>query len=108
GVWFMYDARTGAAIYQRVRLLNQVEHGVLQPGRPVVIYPSSLGGLNYSPSSFDPGTGYVVNNQAETSAVLQQKQNATAANRYKVRGDVDNGLANGAFGLTPLGWHDFG
>ena len=108
GVWFMYDARTGAPIYQHVVLLNQVEHQALQPGRPVVVYPSSLGGLNYSPSSFDPGTGYVINNQAETGAVLKQKENATSANRYKVRGDVDNGLANGSFGATPHGWHDFG
>src|SRR5207237_7449660 len=49
GVWFMYDARTGAPIYQRVKLLNRVEHPALAPGRPVLVYPSALGGLNYSP-----------------------------------------------------------
>jgi len=108
GVWFMYDAQTGAPIFARVKLLNRVEHQPLQPGRAVVVYPSSLGGLNYSPSSFDPGTGYVINNQAETAAVLMEKQNATAANRYKVRGDVDNGLVNGSFGGSLRGWHDYG
>jgi len=108
GVWFMYDAQTGAPIFARVKLLNRIEHQPLQAGRAVVVYPSSLGGLNYSPSSFDPGTGYVINNQAETAAVLMQKQNATAANRYKVRGDVDNGLVNGSFGGRLHGWHDFG
>jgi alcohol dehydrogenase (cytochrome c) len=108
GVWYMYDARTGAPIYQRVKLLNRIEHAPLEPGRVVTVYPSSLGGLNYSPSSFDPGTGYVINNQAETAAALQQKRNATAVNRHKVRGDVDNGLANGEFGNVVPGWHDFG
>jgi PQQ-dependent dehydrogenase (methanol/ethanol family) len=108
GVWFMYDARTGAPIYERVKLLNRIEHGRLQPGHAVVVYPSSLGGLNYSPSSFDPGTGYVVNNQAETASVLMEKKNPAATNQNKVRGDVDNGLANGSFGTQLRGWHDFG
>ena len=104
----MYDARTGAAIYERVKLLNHVEHGRLQPGKAVVVYPSSLGGLNYSPSSFDPGTGYVINNQAETASVLMEKKNPAVTKRNKVRGDVDNGLANGSFGSKLAGWHDFG
>jgi PQQ-dependent dehydrogenase (methanol/ethanol family) len=108
GVWFMYDARTGASIYSRVKLLNRIEHAQLRPGAQVAVYPSSLGGLNYSPSSFDPGTGYVINNQAETSSVLVQKLNASAVNRHKVLGDVDNGLANGSFGSQQPGWHDFG
>jgi outer membrane protein assembly factor BamB len=108
GTWFMYDAATGQAVYERVTLLNHLEHGVLRPGKPVTVYPSSLGGLNYSPSSFDPGTGYVINNQAETGSVLTAKPKAAAAERYKVRGDVDNGLANGAFGASPQGWRDYG
>jgi glucose dehydrogenase len=108
GVWFMYDARTGAPIYARVKLLNRIEHAPLRAGAAVAVYPSSLGGLNYSPSSFDPGTGYVLNNQAETASVLVQKRDATAVNRHKVRGDVDNGLANGNFGSQIRGWHDFG
>src|SRR5207244_6368371 len=107
GVWFMYDARTGVPIYQRVKLLNQVEHPALRPGQPVRIYPGSIGGLNYSPSSFDPGTGYVVNSQAETSAILVQKTRSSV-DKYRVRGDVDLGLANGEFGTAPPGWHDYG
>src|SRR5262249_29322616 len=108
GVWFMYDARTGAQIYARVKLLNRIEHSSLQPGQPVVVYPSSLAGLNYSPSSFDPGTGYVINNQAETASVLVQKPDTAAVNSHKVLGDVDNGLVNGNFGSKIRGWHDFG
>jgi PQQ-dependent dehydrogenase (methanol/ethanol family) len=108
GTWWMYDARTGQPIYEHVKLINQLEHPPLQPGKPVKVYPSSLGGLNYSPSSFDPTTGYVINNQAETASVLVQKSNPAAINKYKIRGDVDNGLQAGTFGYSPKGWHDYG
>ena len=108
GVWFMYDAHTGEPIYSRVKLLNRIEHPPLRPGAAVTVYPSSLGGLNYSPSSFDPGTGYVINNQAETAAVMVQKPDVAKVNVKKILGDVDNGLANGTFGSNLRGWRDFG
>jgi alcohol dehydrogenase (cytochrome c) len=108
GTWWMYDARTGAPIHEHVKLLNQLEHPALKPGKPVLVYPSSLGGLNYSPSSYDPSTGYVINNQAETASVLVQKSDPSKINKYKIRGDVDNGLAAGTFGYAPKDWHDYG
>ena len=108
GEWFMYNALTGAPIYQHVNLLNQNEHPSLKPGESVTVYPSSLGGLNYSPSSYDPGTHYVINSEAETAVTLNEKTNAAALNKAKVQGDVDNGLANGSFGTTPIGWHNYG
>jgi alcohol dehydrogenase (cytochrome c) len=108
GTWWMYDAKTGAPIYQHIKLINQLEHPSLKPGHAVTVYPSSLGGLNYSPSSFDPGTGYVINNQAETASVLEEKANPSAVNKYKIKGDVSNGLAAGTFGYSPKGWHDYG
>src|SRR5689334_8788803 len=61
GVWFAYDAATGQPIYQRIKVIDRTEHPALQPGKQVVVYPSSLGGLNYSPASFDPSTNYVFN-----------------------------------------------
>ncbi len=108
GEWFMYDAHTGAPIYTRVQLVNQEEHPSLVAGRTVDVYPSSLGGLNYSPSSYDPGTGFVINSEAETAVALDEKKNATSLDKAKVQGDVDNGLANGSFGGTPPGWHNYG
>ena len=72
------------------------------------MYPSSIGGLNYSPSSYDPSTGYVVNNQAETSVNLTQVADPTKLNKDKVKGDVDNGLVGNGFGVTPAGSHNFG
>ena len=108
GTWWMYDAKTGAPIYEHVKLINQLEHPPLKPGHAVTVYPSSLGGLNYSPSSYDPTTGYVINNQAETASVLEEKADPAQVNKYKIKGDVSNGLAAGTFGFSPKGWHDYG
>jgi PQQ-dependent dehydrogenase (methanol/ethanol family) len=108
GTWWMYDAKTGAPIYEHIKLINQLEHPSLKPGHAVTVYPSSLGGLNYSPSSFDPTTGYVINNQAETASVLEEKADPAQVNKYKIKGDVSNGLAAGTFGYSPKGWHDYG
>jgi hypothetical protein len=37
-----------------------------------------------------------------------QKSDPSAINRFKIRGDVDNGLAAGTFGYAPKDWHDYG
>ena len=39
GVWFAYDAKTGQPIYQRVKVIDRTEHPLLQPGKPVAVYP---------------------------------------------------------------------
>ncbi len=108
GVWFAYDAATGQPIYQRVQVIDRTEHPALQAGKPVVVYPSSLGGVNYSPASFDPATGYVINGAAETAAVEDQVQLTPAQLANKLVGDVFLGLANGDFGTLLPGWHDHG
>ena len=109
GVWFAYDAATGAPIWQRVKVIDNVEHPSLKPGQPVAVYPSSLGGLNYSPASFDPQTGFVYNAAAETASVLQQDTTAQARRKSLLAGDVWLGLSNGDFGqYLQNGWHDYG
>src|SRR6185437_6363615 len=72
GLWYMFDAKTGRPIYQRVKVIDRTEHPALQPGKPVAVYPSSLGGLNFSPASFDPQTQFVYNAASETAAVDEQ------------------------------------
>ncbi len=72
GVWFALDARSGEMLHQRVKVIDRVEHPPLRPGQPVTIFPSALGGVNYSPASYDPATNYVFNAAAETAAVLIQ------------------------------------
>jgi len=109
GVWFAYDARTGRPIYQRVKVIDRTEHPSLQPGKPVAVFPSSLGGLNYSPASYDPGTNYIFNAASETASVMQQaKLTPTQKKRKRVLGDIFLGLENGDFGALLPGWRDHG
>jgi alcohol dehydrogenase (cytochrome c) len=109
GVWFAYDAATGQPIYQRIKVIDRTEHPPLQPGKPVAVYPSSLGGLNYSPASYDPGTDYIFNAASETASVEEQvKLTPTQKKRKRLLGDIFLGLQNGNFGALLPGWHDHG
>jgi alcohol dehydrogenase (cytochrome c) len=109
GVWFAFDADTGKPFHERVKVIDRVEHPPLRPGEPVTVFPSSLGGLNYSPASYDPKTNFVFNAAAETAAVLvQQKLTPTQKRRKLLLGDVYLGLENGNFGAALAGWHDHG
>src|SRR5207302_9610144 len=73
------------------------------------VCPSSLGGLNYSPASYDPATNYVFNAAAGTAAVMiQAKLTPTQKKNKFVLGDVFLGLQNGNFGTELQGWHDHG
>jgi alcohol dehydrogenase (cytochrome c) len=109
GVWFAFDAATGKPFHQRVKVIDRVEHPPLRPGQPVTIFPSALGGVNYSPASYDPATNYVFNAAAETAAVLiQDKLTPTQKKRKLIQGDVFLGLTNGNFGSDLAGWHDHG
>jgi PQQ-dependent dehydrogenase (methanol/ethanol family) len=109
GVWFAFDAKTGQPFHERVKVIDRVEHPPLRPGQPVTVFPSSLGGLNYSPAAYDPKTNYVFNAAAETAAVLiQQKLSPTQKKRKLLLGDVYLGLSNGNFGTALENWHDHG
>jgi PQQ-dependent dehydrogenase (methanol/ethanol family) len=109
GVWFAFDAATGKPFYERVKVIDRVEHPALQPGKAVTVYPSSIGGLNYSPASYDPSTNYVFNAAAETASQLVQHQLTAAQKRNKfVLGAVFLGVDNGNFGTELAGWHDHG
>ena len=109
GVWFAFDADTGKPFHERVKVIDRVEHPPLRPGEPVTVFPSSLGGLNYSPASYDPATNYVFNAASETAAVLvQQKLTPTQKRRKLLLGDVYLGLENGNFGAALANWHDHG
>jgi alcohol dehydrogenase (cytochrome c) len=109
GVWFAFDAKTGQPFHERVKVIDRVEHPPLRPGQPVTVFPSSLGGLNYSPAAYDPKTNYVFNAAAETAAVLiQKKLTPTEKKRKLLLGDVFLGLSNGSFGTALQNWHDHG
>ena len=108
GVWFAYDARTGSPIYQRVKVLDRVEHPSLRPGQSVAIFPAAIGGLNYSPASYDPATNLIINAAAETAGVLIQKKLTPTQKQRKLVGDIFLGLANGDFGTLLPGWRNHG
>lgn len=109
GYWFAYDAANGRPIYQRVKVIDRVEHPRLQGGKSVVVYPSSLGGLNFSPAAYDAHTNYVFNAAAETAAIdVQSVLTPTQKKRKFTLGDVFLGLQNGNFGTELPGWHDHG
>ncbi len=109
GVWFAYDAATGAPIYQRIKVIDRTEHPRLVPGRAVPVYPGSIGGLNFSPASYDPKTNYIFNAAAETASLLTQaKLTPTQKKRKLTLGDIFLGLDNGNFGQYLPGWHDHG
>ena len=109
GVWFAYNALTGQPIYQRVKVIDRTEHPPLQAGQPVVVYPSALGGLNFSPASYDPKTNYIFNAAAETAGIFIKQKLTPAQLRQKLTlGSVFVGLQNGDFGQLLPGWHDHG
>jgi len=109
GVWYAFDAKTGQPFHERVKVIDRVEHPPLRPGQPVTVFPSSLGGLNYSPAAYDPHTNYVFNAAAETAAVLiQEKLTPTQKKRKLLLGDVWLGISNGSFGTALQNWHDHG
>jgi glucose dehydrogenase len=107
GTWFAYDASTGEPVYQRVRLVDRVKHPPLKPGKPVVVSPGPLGGVNYAPASYDPTTNSVINVTIESRSRLIQARNAADVDKNRVRGDPDTGAIID-FRTTPRGWHDDG
>ena len=109
GYWFAYDAANGRPIYQRIKVIDRVEHPNLQPGKPVAVYPGAIGGLNYSPASYDPHTNEVYNAAAETASIdVQAVLTPSQKKRKFTLGDVFLGLQNGNFGSLLPGWHDHG
>ncbi len=109
GVWFAFDAATGAPFHERVKVIDRVEHPPLRPGQPVTIFPSALGGVNYAPAAYDPATNYIFNAASETAAVLIEEKLTPTQKKHKlVEGDVFLGLSNGNFGGSLAGWHDHG
>jgi alcohol dehydrogenase (cytochrome c) len=107
GYWYAYDAATGQPIYTRVKLIDRIDHPALKLGKPVVIRPSTIGGQNYSTSSYDPQTNMLYSAASQTTATLTQDKTAAQVDKDRVRGDVDTGAING-FGSPVKGAKDYG
>ena len=107
GVWFAYDAESGEPIYERVQIIDKVDHPKLVPGRPVDIYPSTLGGQNSAPAAYNPQTNLHYLAAIQSGSRLIQARSAAEVDRDRVRGDVDTGAING-FGEPIPGYRDYG
>jgi PQQ-dependent dehydrogenase (methanol/ethanol family) len=108
GLWFYYDAKTGEPLNgSGLQVVDEFDHQPLVPGKSVTVSPSTLGGVNYAPQSFDPTTNIAVVASIDSKSELTQVKSADEVDKDRVRGDVDTGAVNG-FGSTPKGWHDSG
>ncbi|MCB0061708.1 MAG: PQQ-binding-like beta-propeller repeat protein [Caldilineaceae bacterium] len=107
GYWFAYDAESGDPIYEQVNVVDTNDHPELVQGEPIPVFPSALGGVNYSPQSYDPTTNYAFVAAVESKTVLIQARSAEEVDAGRARGDVDTGAIN-SFGTNPRGWHDYG
>jgi PQQ-dependent dehydrogenase (methanol/ethanol family) len=107
GYWYAYDTASGKPLYQRVKLIDRIDHPALKLGKPVIIRPSALGGQNYAPSSYSPQTNMLYSAASQTAGVLIQAKSAAQVNADRVRGDVDAGAING-FGSPVKGVKDYG
>ena len=56
GLWFAYDAKTGRRSISRSSCSTTRSIRVWCRDSPSPFIPGSIGGLNYSPASFDPKT----------------------------------------------------
>ena len=111
GVWFAYDADDGRADLPAGQGDRQRRApGARSPGKPVAVYPSSLGGLNYSPASYDPQTNYVYNAASETASALSQQTPAPGAAPAAARSATSSsGSRTATSGSTcRRGWKDYG
>jgi PQQ-dependent dehydrogenase (methanol/ethanol family) len=69
GLWFAWDAATGAVVYDGVPFAK-IDHPKPTP-EGVLVYPGILGGENYAPESYDPATGYVLIPGIEYPALIK-------------------------------------
>jgi hypothetical protein len=89
GKWYMYNAETGEPIYTGVQVLNLIDRPTLTKGQPTVIAPSTLGGVNYAPQSYDPTTNNVILSTVESKSILVEDASAQQVDQARARGDVD-------------------
>ena len=110
GVWFAFDAATGKPFYQRVKVIDRVEHPSLQPGQPVTIYPSSIGGLNYSPASYDPANELRLQRggRDRVAARTGAADARAEAQQVRARRRLPRASRTATSAARSQGWHDHG
>ena len=110
GVWFAYDAANGRPIYQRDQGDRPHRAPRAQAGKPVAVFPASLGGINYSPASYDPDTNYIFNAASETAARRRPGRADADAEEAQVhaRRRLPRACRTATSARSLPGWHDHG
>lgn len=102
GLWFAWDAKTGAPIWDGVAFTKQ-DHKKPTPSG-VLAYPGVLGGENYAPETYDPATNYVLIPAVEQPAFIK-----VATSEEKAKTDMPGAAAFGTTtGETPANAENFG
>ena len=104
-----YDARTGRPVYQRIKVLDQIEHPSLRPGKPVVDLPLVARRPELLALLLRPDHRLRLQRPAETaSVVVQAKLTPAEQERKLLRATSSSASPNGNFGQYLKGWHDYG
>jgi alcohol dehydrogenase (cytochrome c) len=95
GQWWAWDAATGEVIYNAVPF-TKIDHKKPTP-EGVLEYPGVLGGENYAPESYDPGTNYVLVPAIEQPMIVKAAKNtAEVGQNNKTPGAVNFGTTMAA------------
>ncbi|MCL6549318.1 MAG: PQQ-binding-like beta-propeller repeat protein, partial [Alicyclobacillus sp.] len=104
GQWYAWDAKTGKVIYNGVPFVT-IRHPAPTP-KGVLEYPGALGGENYAPETYDPGSNYVlIPGIEDPMLIIAAKNDADVAKNNQTPGAVDFGttIGNAPNNITPSG-----
>jgi alcohol dehydrogenase (cytochrome c) len=77
GQWWAWDAATGEVVWDGIPFAK-IDHPNPTP-EGVLVYPGVLGGENYAPETYDPGTNYVLIPGIEYPALIKSAKNQDEA-----------------------------
>ncbi|MCL6548353.1 MAG: PQQ-binding-like beta-propeller repeat protein, partial [Alicyclobacillus sp.] len=104
GQWYAWDAKTGKVIYNGVPFVT-IKHPAPTP-QGVLEYPGALGGENYAPETYDPGSNYaLIPGVEDPMLIIAAKNDADVAKNNQTPGAVDFGttMGNPPGNITPSG-----
>lgn len=79
GEWFVYDAKSGEAIYKNVPFAR-IDHPEPKP-EGTLVYPGILGGQNYAPNTYDPELNLDLIPSIEQGGIIKPAANEEEAGR---------------------------
>ena len=111
GMWFAYDAETGAPIYQRVKVIDNVEHPALSPGQAGrrLSRPRSAASTTRPPRTTRRRTTSTTRRPRPASALQQQTPAQEQSQQLLARQHVPRASRTATSASTSSrGWKDYG